>query len=538
MPRALPVRMTPLRILRSRPFLPSKPGSALTEGKLARPPHPAPLAARCLSPQTEWGAIPLWWSRTTPPAPFSEEGVGGMRSPAQTSPPPRRSRVFHRGSAEAARGDSRAGVRPRAATLALAVVLWSALLVALAGCGNPQQSATVGTIAQVSAPVPSGPHLYCITNVGHTLVAYSLALQQVLPETARYLDLDPVGPWFAGGAGYYLSRVETSGAGSNALIRFDPRTAVETGRLTYPANSNPNSLLLLPAPHGGTAWVALRGSTFDNFATNGVSVVNLATLTDPAFCDLNADTATCPRLVPDQGSAQTSLLGFRWDAACDSGNGCAYAIVNNFNGGVRNGRLLRLQPDAQGRPVLLDSVALGRNPMQDTVLDGDGELWVVNNGGYVHYGAGGQPGTLQVLDTNSAAALAADPDGDGLPGTTVAIATPATCAALPRPDPGCDPTGIYWDGASASAWVTTYPDDVLRTAALAGNALQPLDSALPRVTGPFFPTAAPAPALYAGLGGLGLARLGRLDAATTALLGDQSLQAGQAPLSCTEFQVP
>jgi hypothetical protein len=117
------------------------------------------------------------------------------------------------------------------------------------------------------------------------------------------------------------------------------------------------------------------------------------------------------------------------------------------------------------------------------------------------------------------------------------------CATLPRPDPGCDPTGIYALNGQ-TAWVTTYPDDVLRSVNLTTNELEDLNTALPRITGPLFPvTIDPmnpdGKALFAALGGLGLAKLGELDPTTGALLGDpQLLQAGQAPLSCTEYQVP
>lgn len=403
----------------------------------------------------------------------------------------------------------------------------------LLACADPQQRDPVGTTPQRSAPVPAGPHLYCISNVGHTLLAVGLSPLAVLPETARYLELDPVGPWFAGGVGYYLSRVETSGAGANALIAFDPVTTAETGRLKFPANANPNSLLLLPG-HPGLAWVALRGSTFDNFATDGIAVVELATLTQTAFCDLNADTASCARLASAAGLGLTSPLGFRWDAGCGAA-GCAYTVVNNFDSaGVRDGLLLALEPDAQGRPTLRASAALGRNPLQDMVLDARRNLWVVNNGGFVHFDAQGRAGRLQALAVDD---LAADPDGDGLPGRSVVIESAATCAGAPRPDPGCDPTGIYsLDGQVG--WLTTYPDDVLRRVELAGFALDAPDPALPRVTGPFFPVTEPAPALFAALGGLGLARLGRLDAATLALLDDLPLQAGAAPLSCSAYTVP
>lgn len=422
---------------------------------------------------------------------------------------------------------------PAAAVGACALALVLAL--ALGGCGDPQRRDPTGTVPQSTAPVPSGPHLYCIANVGQTLVAYDLVTRRPLPATARRLALDPVGPWFAGGAGYYLSRVDTSGAGANALIRFDPRTTAELGRLVFFSNhapSNPNSLLVLPPPHPPVAWVALRGSTFDGFASDGISVVDLGALADTAFCDLNADTPTCAWPARTR-TGLTSPLGFVWDAACGAA-GCAYALVNNFDGAVRDGALLVLEPDAQGVPVLRDTIPLGRNPLLPMALAGT-ELWVVNNGGYVHFGSEGQAGTLQVLDTTAF--------DDGMPGNeTLDVQTVAPagtdCSALPRPDPGCDPTGIHAEGGTA--WVTTYPDDVLRTVELGTRTLLPLGPApyAPRITGPFFPVTSPAPALFAALGGLGTARLGEVDPAGPTLLSDQSLQAGPGPLSCAEYTVP
>jgi hypothetical protein len=443
----------------------------------------------------------------------------------------RRASPRARRAAQAALRTARAA-QPAVLPAVLLVVLLA--VAALAACGGPQRSDPVGTVPQVSDPVPSGPHLYCITNVGHTLTSYDLAARQVLPGTSRYLELDPVGPWFTGGAGYYISRVETSGAGANALIRFDPQSTAETGRLKFAQNSNPNSLLLLSGAHAGLAWVALRGSTFDSFATGGVSVVELATLGETAFCDLNADTASCARLAPAPGLGLTSPLGFLWDAACNGNAGCAYLVVNNFNGAVRDGVLLVLAPDAQGVPTLLDSIPLGRNPMQDAVLDANRRLWVVNNGGYVHFGSGGQEGTLQVLDPD---AFANGTPGDETLATLPLVNGAADCSTAPRPDPGCDPTGIYsLDGLRG--WVTTYPDSVLRTVDLAAQALDALDGALPRVTGPFFPASQPTPALFAAQGGLGEAYLGELDPASSALLASQDLLAGRAPLSCTEYDLP
>ena len=418
----------------------------------------------------------------------------------------------------------------------MAVLLGLAVMLASA-CGNPKQGDPVGRVVQSTDPVPSGPHLYCITNVGQTLTTFSLSGQKVLQGTARILDLDPVGPWFdtSSGDGFYLARVDGSGAGANALIKFDPKTTIEQARLKFPANSNPNQMLILPN-HPGMAWVALKGATFDNFATNGLSVVNLSTMTDEAFCDLNAATDTCSRLVPDQGGESlTSLLGFYWDATgCGGAPGCAYAVVGNFNGSVREGWLLVLTADVDGKPVFQDAIPLGRNPRLEMVLDAGGELWVVNNGGYVHFGDQGAPGTLQVLDTS----LFANGTAGGETTAPISVvANPATCDSPPSPDPGCDPTGIYsLDGLSA--WVTTYPHDVLRTVNLAANTLDTLDTGLPRVTGPFFSVGDPPSALFAGLNGFGQARLGEIDPATGAKLAEYDLQAGQGPVSCAEFDTP
>ncbi|MEE8434696.1 MAG: hypothetical protein V3S64_07910 [bacterium] len=429
---------------------------------------------------------------------------------------------------------------PRGKTLPAAVVLFGLALMLASACGNPKQGDPVGTVLQSSDPVPSGPHLYCIVNVGQTLTTFSLNDRQVLPGTARILDLDPVGPWFdsASGDGFYLARVDGSGAGANALIKFDPKTTVEQARLKFPANSNPNHMLILPT-HPGMAWVALKGATFDNFATNGLSVVNLSTMADEAFCDLNAATATCDPLAPAQGGDLTSLLGFYWDAGgCGGPPGCAYAVVGNFDGAVREGWLLVLTPDMDGKPVFQDAIRLGRNPRLEMVLekvvDAARELWVVNNGGYVHFGDDGAAGTLQVLETSLFAIGTA---GDGTVDTISVVGEPAICDSPPSPDPGCDPTGIYsLDGGSA--WVTTYPDDVLRTLDLSGYAMDTLDTGLPRVTGPFFSVGNPPSSLFAGLNGFGQARLGEIDSATGAKLAEYDLRAGQGPVSCAEFDTP
>ncbi len=425
----------------------------------------------------------------------------------------------------------KAPVTPSPAVWGWPIFLALVLLLA-AGCGDPQARDPRGKAGQDPAPVPTGAHLYCIANVSHTLVAYSLADGAVLPETARYLDLDPVGPWFDGTWGYYLSRVASSGNGSNALVRFDPKTTRETGRLNFGANSNPNSMLLF-ADLPGVAWVALRGATFDFFNVNGAAVVDLASMTISAYCDLNTGNAGCAALAPGLGDRQTSLLGFRWDGLGCGGAGCAYAVVNNFDGTVRDGTLLVLGRDAVGVPYYLDAIPLGRNPRHPTLLDGEGELWAVNNGGYIHFGDEGAAGTLQVLDP---ALFATGPAGDGTL-ATLAIETEAACAGLPSPDPGCDPTGLF-SADGVKGWLTTYPDDVSRTVNLATNSLDATDWALPRVTGPYFQAAGPPSGLFVARGGFGWARLAEVDADTGDILSDTDLQAGYGPLTCGEFNTP
>ena len=422
--------------------------------------------------------------------------------------------------------------QPVVLALALPVVWALALMLLAAGCGDPQARDPRGKVDQDPSPVPTGAHLYCIANVSHTLVAYSLASRAVLPGTARYLDLDPVGPWFDGTWGYYLSRVDSSGNGSNALVRFDPKTTGETGRVNFPANSNPNALLLF-ADLPGVAWVALRGSTFDFFNVNGAAVVDLVSMSVSAYCDLNTSNAGCAALAPGLAAKQTSLLGFSWDATGCGGGGCAYAVVNNFDGTVRDGMLLVLGRNAGGAPYFLDAIPLGRNPRYPTLLDGDGELWAVNNGGFIHFGDEGTAGTLQVLDP---ALFATGPAGDGTL-ATLEIETEAACAGIPSPDPGCDPTGLF-SADGLTGWLTTYPHDVARTVDLAANTLDATDWALPRVTGPYVQAAGPPGGLFVARGGFGWARLAEVDAVSGAILSDTDLQAGYGPLSCEEFNTP
>lgn len=417
-------------------------------------------------------------------------------------------------------------------------ILLSSLIAAalLAGCegeledlldsggGSPSAESVAGSGSQDNAPVPSGPHLYCITNIGHTMVALSLETDTVLADTRRVLELDPVGPWFENGAGYYISRVAANGAGANALIEFDPRTLAELRRLNFPGNSNPTTMLALPG--GGAAYVALRGSTFDNWASNGIAVVDLAGMRQTAFLNFN-DAANFVG-----GAALTSLAGFAYDPGCATGSPCVYALVNNWRNTVRQGWLLVLEPAGGAAPTIRDAIPLGNSPVEPMLLDGPARrLWVVNNGGFVNATTDSGPGSLQVLDTGAFA--------DGTPGneTLATLQIVAGCSPPPSPDPGCDPTGIF-PFSAAQAWVTTFPDDVIRTVDLTGPLLDPLDLALPALTGPLTRTTAPAPALYAGMGGFSSSVLGRLDLATGALLATHDLQSGNGLVTCAEFTRP
>lgn len=381
------------------------------------------------------------------------------------------------------------------------------------GGGRPRAERVSGSVPAGEAQVPAGPHLYCITNIGHTLAAFPLTtgLDDEGPAAIirREVELDPVGPWFSARGGYYLSRVDGSGAGANALIAFDPQTLLETGRLNFPGNSNPAAMLILP--DGESAYVALRGSTFDDFATNGLAVIELETLTQSAFLDLN-DPANRAG-----GGVITSLGGLLYHHGCATGWPCVYGVADNWRNQVRQGWLLILEPRGLEAPLLLDAVGLGLNPRETLLLDGEGELWVVNNGGYAEFG--GRPGTLQLLDS---AAFA-----DGLEDNE-------TVAVL---DIGGDPTGIY-SVAEGRGWVTSYPDGVMREVNLTENVLVERATALPALTGPLFPVTEPAPALYAGMGGFGAAQLGRIDPDTGELLAVYGLQSGNGPLSCAQHTLP
>ena len=307
--------------------------------------------------------------------------------------------------------------------------------------------------------------------------------------------------------------VAGDGSGKNALVEFNPVTLDEVGRLNFPPNSNPTTMLVLPG--AATAYVALRGSTFDGFATNGISVVHLATLTQTGYLNLN-DTEGYP--AGHGGGALTSLNGLIWDAACNGG-ACAYAVANNWKNEVRPGYLLVLRPGTGDIPAIADVIALGDSPEGRLLFGVGGDLWVVNNGGFAEFGGG--PGSLQVLDPTTF--------DDGTPDNeTVETIDQGSHADFP-----VDPTGLYaLDGTIA--WLTTYPADVVRTVDLATRSLQPLDPNLPPVTGPLFHPQQPTAAVYGGLGGFGTARLGRINPSSQALLSDQSLLSGGGTVSCTE----
>lgn len=376
------------------------------------------------------------------------------------------------------------------------------------GTGTPKKSSITGEVEQPPVSIPSGPYLYCITNIGATLVPFSLTERRVLTEARRVLFSDPVGPWFVGARGYYISRVAGDGSGKNALIEFDPVTLNERRRLRFPPNSNPTTLLVLP--DGNTVYVALRGSTFDNFATNGLSVVDLPSLEQVGYLDLNN-----LGIYPD-GIAEivTSVVGLTWDAGC-MGGACAYAVANNFDGLIRNGWLLLLRPDGDGLQ-LSKIIALGRNPQGEPMLEADGDLWVVNNGGFASFS--GLPGTLQVLTSGNFA------DGNAANDTWGVLAI------------GGDPTGIFPFSAT-TGWVTTFPDDAVRTVDLAANGLNP-GFAPVTATGPLFSTVSPSAALFAGLGGFGAARLGKLNTTTGTLEADYPLSSGNGTIGCAEYTVP
>jgi hypothetical protein len=384
--------------------------------------------------------------------------------------------------------------------------------------GKPKGGSSSSHTSQHPLDIPAGPHLYCITNIGHTLVLYDLATDQVQPQLQTYLDLDPVGPWFYGSHGYYISRVDTSGHGSNALIEFDPKTAVETRRLGLGVNTNPNTLFILP--NGGSqAWIAIRGSTFNNpYGPDGIGVVDLNTMAGNII-----PLSSIPGL-PNPGTLH-SLISFVWDFTCPANGGspCAYALVNGFDGTSHTGTLLVLKPDSQGNPVGLDSIPLGldgqhppvTNPLEDMLLDDTNHrLWVVNNGGFTPSTATGE---LQVLDTT-------------LFGSTSTHKTVTTVSA------GFAPTGIFGFDVT-TAWVTTYPSDKVLSVNLGTFALDTIPG-LPNFTGSVLTTSLSGTQLYAGAGGFGTAKLVRLDTSNGHLIAADSLQAGSGTVSCAQFTTP
>jgi hypothetical protein len=131
---------------------------------------------------------------------------------------------------------------------------------------------------------------------------------------------------------------------------------------------------------------------------------------------------------------------------------------------------------------------------------------------------------------------------DGIAGNETVrwIAAPATCEGLapgpcqPVADFPPDPSGIYAFSAG-TAWLTTYPDETVRTVDLAGGTLNPTDAALPPVTGPLY---AAGGGVFAAMGGFGHARLGELDPASGVLAASYDLQAGNGPLTCAETTLP
>ncbi len=414
-------------------------------------------------------------------------------------------------------------MRTRACAMLLAAFALASLsTVLLGGCdadlqkfldgltGKPKADSSSDTVSQDPLPIPPGQHLYCITNIGHTLVLYDLAANAANPNLQRYLDLDPVGPWFFGAHGYYISRVDTSGAGANALIEFDPKTALETRRLSLGVNTNPNSMLVLPG-FGGVAWIAVRGSTFNSpYGPNGIGVVNLNTMSGTIVS------------IP---AGKNSLISFVWDAACPANSGgtgpCVYALVNGFDGVIHPGTLLVYKPDGSGNPVLLDTIALGGagvvpNPLEDMLLDGT-HLWIVNNGGYTP----GNAAVLQVLDTTK---------------FKDSILNNETLAEIPT---SLTATGVFHFDAS-TAWVTTYPSDVVKTVDLTSPFTfhaSPTPSVSP-FTGSVLNVTTPSTELFAGAGGFGAASLSQLDPTDGHLVASHALQAGNGTVSCGQFDTP
>ncbi len=408
--------------------------------------------------------------------------------------------------------------------------LWRAgLLLVLISCSEaPRPGEAVREKSFPPANISPGEHLFCITNLGHSLTVFDLENNIHLPEENRHILMDPVGPWFDDNSGYYLSRVGGKGEGKNLLQRFSPQTLLPEGQIGFPANSNPNQLLILPktpTAFSEWGWVALRGDSHDNFATVGISVVNLERLEQESFHSLT-DLVSAEKRNDEK---LTSLLGFIWDADCPSFDGsCVYALVNNWNGEYRSGWLLVLQPDSQHRPQLKALVQLGISPPWPMLLH-EQSLWIVRSGGFVNYG--GQPGSLQQINT----ALLADADSSNDIIQEIALATTSDCPAKEdRLDRlGCDPTGISLAPQGDRAWVFTYDDDFIRVLDLSTGTLANDPHQL-KLTGPLFSTQQ---GHFAALGGYGDAKLAKLSADGSSIQAKYDLEAGNGNLTCTPHAV-
>ena len=372
-------------------------------------------------------------------------------------------------------------------------------LILLACNENPQKSSVVDLETQDVGSVPQGHYLYCITNIGHTLRVFDLSTEQLLESSQKRLDLDPVGPWFYNNKAYYLSRVDSSGSGKNALVEFDPVTLQERRRFYFPANSNPTTLLMLPDE--GVALVALKGSTFDDWSSNGIIRFDLNSWKEANSLNFNAKEAF------QEGQRITSLSSLLYNASTKH----IYALAENWYYSVRQGWLLVLDPQTL---EILDSIKLGLNPQGNMLLEGE-ELWVVNNGGYADYG--GSDGSLQVLDSKAFV--------DGISNNESSFVINVSG----------DPTHIY-RFSSTQAWLTTYPDDLIRVVNLKTHSLEVESTGLPKLTGPLLTTSEAS--FFAGMGGFGSASLGKIDTQTGQLLSQFPLDAGNGGVNCSEYQVP
>lgn len=371
------------------------------------------------------------------------------------------------------------------------------------GCSDaPQKNDPTDSVDQDVETVNASRYLYCITNIGHTMTLFDLDQQTILADSQKQLELDPIGPWFYQDKGYYISRVASSGAGKNALFEFDPVTLEETDRLLFPPNSNPNSLLILP--EYGLAYVILTGSTFDNWRNNGLAVIEFGPLQQVAYLDLNLEAHY------QDGELVASLDGLLYDDQRDM----VYAVATNYYFEIRTGWLLALSLDGSGLPQIADSVQLGVNPRGRMVLEDNGELWVINNGGFAEFS--GEEGSVQVVDVTKL--------NDGIEDNEI-----KTQFVL-----GGDPLGIYQINSSL-AYVPTSPNDEVIAIDLQTNALAEAQGSLPKATGPFFNTAEGE--LFAGLGGFGQAMLGRYASDSGGLLQEFDLNAGQGQVECAQYNV-